>query len=157
MKLTKQTDYAFRILMFCAAGGSNLSRVADISRVYGASEPFLFKILNPLVEAGIVETVRGRNGGIRLGRPANKITLGDVVRVTEDNFLMAECFEPDETDCPLVAHCRLTSALREALAAFMVVLDRYTIDDLSRPSAAVINLLSMIGAGPPGATAASRN
>ena len=149
MKLTKQTDYAFRILMFCAAGGGNLSRVADISRVYGASEPFLFKILNPLVEAGIVETVRGRNGGIRLARPANRITLGDVVRVTEENFLMAECFEPDETDCPLVAHCRLTSALREALAAFMAVLDRYTIDDLARPSAAVINLLAMIGAGPP--------
>ncbi|MDZ7824448.1 MAG: Rrf2 family transcriptional regulator, partial [Ahrensia sp.] len=65
MKLTKQTDYAFRILMFCAAGGGRLSRITDIARVYGASEPFLFKILQSLVGAGIVETVRGRNGGIR--------------------------------------------------------------------------------------------
>ncbi len=149
MKLTKQTDYAFRILMFCAAGGDRLSRVADISRVYGASEPFLFKILHPLVEGGLVHTVRGRNGGIRLARPASEISLAEVVRLTEDNFTMAECFEPDDADCPLIETCRLTSALREALEAFLAVLDRYTVADLAKPSAAVINLLSMIEAGPP--------
>lgn len=149
MKLTKQTDYAFRILMFCATGGDRLSRVADISRAYGASEPFLFKILHPLVEGGIVQTVRGRNGGIRLARPASEITLADVVRLTEDNFAMAECFQPDDADCPLIETCRLTSALREALDAFLDVLEKYTIDDLAKPSAAVINLLSMIEAGPP--------
>lgn len=149
MKLTKQTDYAFRILMFCAASGDSLSRVADIARVYGASEPFLFKILHPLVEGGIVHTVRGRNGGIRLARPAHEITLADVVKLTEDNFTMAECFDLDDADCPLIENCRLTSALREALDAFLGVLDKYTIDDLSKPSAAVINLLAMIEAGPP--------
>lgn len=149
MKLTKQTDYAFRILMFCAAGGDRLSRVADISRVYGASEPFLFKILHPLVEGGVVQTVRGRNGGIRLARPASEITLAEVVRLTEDNFTMAECFDLDDADCPLIENCRLTAALREALDAFLAVLEKYTVDDLARPSAAVINLLSMIEAGPP--------
>ena len=144
MKLTKQTDYAFRILMFCAASGSRLSRISDISRVYGASEPFLFKILQPLVEAEIIETVRGRNGGIRLARQPSEITLGEVARLTEDNFTMAECFERDESNCPLLDNCRLTTALREALEAFMEVLDKYTVDDLAKPSAAVITLLAMV-------------
>lgn len=144
MKLTKQTDYAFRILMFCAASGTRLSRISDISRVYGASEAFLFKILQPLVEAKIIETVRGRNGGIRLARPAAEISLGEVARLTEDNFTIAECFDHSSSDCPLLDNCRLTSALREALDAFMSVLDRYSVDDLSKPSAAVITLLAMV-------------
>lgn len=153
MKLTKQTDYAFRILMFCAASGTRLSRISDISRVYGASEPFLFKILQPLVEAKIIETVRGRNGGIRLARLPSKISLGEVARLTEDNFLLAECFEQDASNCPLLDNCKLTSALREALEAFMTVLDRYSVDDLAKPSAAVITLLAMVdsaGASPKG-------
>lgn len=149
MKLTKQTDYAFRILMFCAAGGSRLSRISDISRVYGASEPFLFKILQPLVEANIVETVRGRNGGIRLARAPSEISLGEVARLTEDNFTLAECFEEDSSNCPLIDNCKLTVALREALEAFMRVLDNYSVDDLAKPSAAVITLLAMVEGSEP--------
>lgn len=148
MKLTKQTDYAFRILMFCAAGGGRLSRIADISRTYGASEPFLFKILQPLVTAGIVETVRGRNGGIRLARPASEIKLGEIARLTEDNFTIAECFQREDANCPLIDNCRLTSALREAMDAFMAVLDKYSVDDLAKPSAAVITLLAMVDEKP---------
>lgn len=148
MKLTKQTDYAFRILMFCASSGSRLSRIADISRVYGASEPFLFKILQPLVAAGVIETVRGRNGGIRLARPASEIKLGEIARLTEENFTIAECFERENTDCPLIDNCRLTSALREAMNAFMAVLDKYTMDDLAKPSAAVITLMAMMDEKP---------
>ncbi|MEO1746148.1 MAG: iron-responsive transcriptional regulator RirA [Pseudomonadota bacterium] len=148
MRLTKQTDYAFRILMFCAAAGNRLCRVSDVARAYGASEPFLFKILNPLVEAGLVETVRGRNGGIRLARPAGEITLADVALVTEDTFDMAECFEAGGTDCPLIENCQLTTALRRALDAFFAVLAEVTIDDLSKPSAAVTQLLAMIDNSP---------
>ncbi|MEM0900095.1 MAG: iron-responsive transcriptional regulator RirA [Pseudomonadota bacterium] len=144
MKLTKQTDYAFRILMFCAAGGSRLSRVADIAKAYGASEAFLFKILQRLVEGGTVETVRGRSGGIRLAKPAASITLADVVRLTEDNLSVADCDDNPESDCPLLENCRLTSALIEAKRAFFAVLERYTIDDLAKPSAAVVNLLTQL-------------
>jgi len=144
MKLTKQTDYAFRILMFCATGGERLSRVADIARIYGASEPFLFKILHNLVEGGIIETVRGRSGGIRLARPARDITLADVVRLTEDGFALTECFDDHDTDCPLVNTCRLNPIMAEALEAFFAVLERYTIHDLAKPSAAVISLLGML-------------
>lgn len=131
MRVTKQTNYAVRMLMYCAADPHELSRVPEIAKAYGVSELFLFKILKPLVKAGIIETVRGRNGGIRLGRPADKITLFDVIRVTEDSFAMAECFENDAAECPLVDSCALNSAWREALNAFLGVLATYSIADLS--------------------------
>ena len=86
MRLTRQTNYAVRILMYCAANEGQLSRIPEIAKAYNVSELFLFKILQPLVEHGLVETVRGRNGGVRLARPAEQITLFDVVRVTEENF-----------------------------------------------------------------------
>jgi len=137
MRLTRQTNYAIRMLMYCAANDGKLSRVPEIARSYGVSELFLFKILQPLVEHKLVETVRGRNGGVRLGRAAKDISLFDVVRVTEENFAMAECFENDATECPLVDSCGLNSALREALNAFFGVLMKYSIDDLvkARPNA----------------------
>jgi Rrf2 family iron-responsive transcriptional regulator len=145
MRLTKQTNYAVRMLMYCAANDGHLSRVPEIAKAYGVSELFLFKILQPLTKAGLVETVRGRNGGVKLGRAADKITLFDVVRVTEDSFAMAECFEDGAVECPLVDSCGLNSALRKALNAFFDVLADYTIDDLvkARPQ---INFLLGIDA-----------
>lgn len=136
MRLTRQTNYAFRILMYCAANDGRLSRIPEIAASYAVSELFLFKILQPLVEAGLVATVRGRNGGVKLGRAAAEISLFDVVRVTEENFAMAECFENDAAECPLVDSCGLNSALREALNAFFEVLMRHSIDDLvkARPN-----------------------
>ncbi len=131
MRVTKQTNYAIRMLMYCAANPGELSRVPDIAKAYRVSELFLFKILKPLVKAGLIHTVRGRNGGIELGRAADKITLFDVIRVTEDSFAMAECFENDDADCPLVSSCALNSAWREALDAFLSTLQKYTIADLA--------------------------
>ncbi|MEH6724793.1 MAG: iron-responsive transcriptional regulator RirA [Hyphomicrobiales bacterium] len=134
MRLTRQTNYAIRMLMYCAANDGKLSRVATIADAYRVSDLFLFKILQPLVEAGFMETVRGRNGGIRLGMPATAISLLDVVKTTEDNFAMAECFEDDGADCPLIGSCALNGALREALNAFFTVLAGYTIADLVEPN-----------------------
>ena len=72
MRLTRQTNHAIRMLMYCAVNPDKLSRVGDIAAAYSLSELFLFKILQPLVTAGMVETVRGRNGGIRLAKPADR-------------------------------------------------------------------------------------
>jgi Rrf2 family iron-responsive transcriptional regulator len=118
------------MLMYCAANEGHLSRIPEIARAYGVSELFLFKILQPLTKAGLVETVRGRNGGVRLGRAPERITLFDVIKVTEDSFAMAECFEDGAVECPLVDSCGLNAALRKALNAFFDVLAEYTIDDL---------------------------
>ncbi|MCV0397991.1 MAG: iron-responsive transcriptional regulator RirA [Rhizobiaceae bacterium] len=143
MRLTRQTNYAIRILMYCAANDGRLSRIPEIAEAYQVSELFLFKILQPLVENGLVETVRGRNGGVRLGRPASEITLFDCVRVTEDNFAMAECFENDTADCPLIDSCALNEALRKALGAFFEVLASYTIAQLASAKPDMRSLLGI--------------
>lgn len=143
MRLTRQTNYAVRIMMYCAANSDRLSRIPEIASAYGVSELFLFKILQPLVEARLVETVRGRNGGVRLARAASEITLFDVVRVTEENFAMAECFENDAAECPLIDSCSLNAALRKALGAFFDVLESYTIEDLVKERTDVRLLLGI--------------
>ncbi|MCC2688131.1 MAG: rirA [Rhizobiaceae bacterium] len=143
MRLTRQTNYALRILMYCATNSGRLSRIPEVARAYSLSELYLFKIMQPLVEAGFVETVRGRSGGVRLGRPAEDISLLDVVRVTEESFVMAECFETDATECPLIDSCALNSALREALGAFFAVLERHSIADLVKARPEMRGLLGI--------------
>ena len=131
MKLTRQSNYAIRALIYCAVNEPGLSRVTDIAKAHGISELFLFKLIKPLVENGLLKTVRGRHGGIKLGRPAEQITLLDTIRLTEESFAMAECFEGGDISCPLVDNCDVNSALREALGAFFEVLDSKTIADLA--------------------------
>ena len=132
MRLTRQSSYAIRTLVYCAVNAPSLSHIADIARAHSISELFLFKLIKPLVEGGLLETVRGRKGGVRLGRAADKITLLDIIKLTEDSFAMAECFEGgSDVNCPLVGACDLNAALREALGAFFDVLDGYTIADLA--------------------------
>lgn len=143
MRLTKQTNYAVRILMYCAANEGRLSSIPEIAETNGLSEAFLFKILKPIVDSGFVYSVRGRNGGIRLAKPADEISLLDVVRVTEDNFAMADCFDNGKTNCPLVNSCTLNTAWSEALAAFFSVLEKYTIADLVEPSTNISHLLGL--------------
>lgn len=143
MRLTKQTNYGLRILMYCATNDVGLSRIQDIAKSYGVSETFMFKILQSLVKAGFVETVRGRNGGIKLAQPAANITMLNVVKVTEDQFLMAECFDAEFADCPLIDACNVNKALREALNAFFDVLSRYTIADLVENRVSMMTLLGI--------------
>jgi len=143
MRLTKQTNYAVRILMYCAANSDALSRIPEIASAYNLSEAFLFKILKPIADNGFVESVRGRNGGIRLAKPADEIFLLEIVRLTEDNFSMADCFDNAITSCPLVDACTLNSVWSEALAAFFSVLEGYTIADLIKPSPNINVLLGI--------------
>lgn len=143
MRLTKQTNYAIRILMYCAANNGKLSQVSEIAAAYNLSEAFLFKVLKPIVKHGFIDSIRGRNGGIKLAKPAGEIKLSEIVRITEDNFAMADCFDPEGTDCPLLDHCGLNSALREALNAFFAVLDNYTIKDLTSGQSRIDELLGL--------------
>ncbi len=130
MRLTSQTNYAIRMLMYCHIK-KDTARVGEIAEFYELPERFLFKILMRLSAGGFVETTRGRGGGIRLARPADKIRLGDVVRATETDFEMAECFREEGSDCPLIATCGLNQALTRALAGFFDILNEYTIADLA--------------------------
>ncbi len=130
MRLTKQSSYAVRALIYCALNEPNLSQVSAISKAFGISEAFLFKLIKPLVKNGVLATVRGRKGGIRLARPASEITVFESVRLTEDSFALAPCFEGPAEDCPLADICMFHDALHAALQAFFKELDSYTIADL---------------------------
>ena len=128
MRLTRFTDYSLRTLIYLALHGDRLASIADIARAYRVSENHLTKVVHRLGQIGLIETVRGRQGGLRLARPAAEIGLGDVVRQTEESLAIVECFA--SATCPLTGACRLECALQEALAAFLAVLDRYTLHDL---------------------------
>ena len=142
MRHTRQSNYAIRTLVYCAVNEPGLSRVSEVARAYGISELFLFKLIKPLVNHGLLQTVRGRHGGIRLGKPADEITLLDTIRLTEENFALAECFE-DGADCPLIGECDLNGALREALGAFFEVLSSYTIADLAQKKRSIRERLGL--------------
>ena len=130
LRLNKQSNYALRIMMYCAANPEANSRIPEIAAAYGLSELFLFKILQPLVAAKLVQTTRGRAGGVSLAKPPDRISVLEVVRVSEPDFVMADCFRDDYEECPLIDHCKLTNVLREALNAFFSVLASFTIADL---------------------------
>ncbi len=130
MRLTKQSNYALRTLIYCAARESRLSTINEIAGAYKISEFFLTKIVAKLTGAGFLESVRGRAGGIRLARKTDTISLLEVVKLVENNFEMADCFRSGPSDCPLIDHCKLRRVLAEALDKFFSVLDAYTISDL---------------------------
>lgn len=143
MRLTQQTSYSIRVLLYCSANNTGISRIRDIASTYGISELHLFKIMHVLVEAGFIETIRGRNGGIRLARPASEISIGAVVRATESNFFLTDCFDTANRDCPLVDACGVNRVLAEALRAFFAVLDSYTIADVASDRSQLRGLLEL--------------
>ncbi len=131
MRLTRHTDNALRALIYIALHDEAPSRITDIARRMGMSEDHAAKVIARLAELGFVNTLRGRSGGVRLARPAPEINVGQVVRATEDNLDLVECFDPVTNRCPIAPMCALAPALDEALTAFFAVLDRYTLADLT--------------------------
>ncbi len=131
MRLNLQSDYALRLLMCLAASDGRLITIRQVAERYSISENHLMKVAHVLGREGFIETVRGRNGGLRLARKPAAIGIGDVVRRTEADLALVECFPGGAAGCFIVPACRLKGVLREALDAFMAVLDRYTIGDLT--------------------------
>jgi Rrf2 family nitric oxide-sensitive transcriptional repressor len=125
MRLKSYTDYAMRVLMHLAAKPDRLASISEMARTYRISHNHLMKVVHDLRKQGFVSAVRGRSGGIRLARPATEITVGAVVRHTEGSFDLVDC-----GSCVIAPACSLTAALHEARAAFMAVLDGYSLADL---------------------------
>lgn len=126
MRLTRYTDYAMRVLLYLASQSDDrLSSIGEIARGYGISQNHLMKVVNDLVRAGYIESVRGRFGGIRLARHADTINVGQVVRHTEDDFDLVDCDR-----CVIAPACGLTGVLHEATSAFLAVLDSYSLADV---------------------------
>jgi Rrf2 family nitric oxide-sensitive transcriptional repressor len=129
MRLTNFTDYALRVLMYAAMRGEQLITIEETAQRYGVSRAHLMKVANVLTRRGYLTAVRGRSGGLRLGRPAEEIGLGDVIRATEPDLNLVECFGTGNR-CVITPSCRLRGVLGEALQAFVSTLDRYTLADL---------------------------
>ncbi|TWX64042.1 Rrf2 family transcriptional regulator [Colwellia sp. C1TZA3] len=148
MKLTSYTNYAMRCLQLAALKAPELVRVDDVVFIHGVSRPHIVKVVHELGRAGYLETLRGRNGGFRLSRPAEEIMVGDVVRLTEGRLDVVECFNPEKNTCPLIGICKLSKKIQEATQAFMDVLDNVTIADISAnriPLLKRIDLLEITG------------
>ena len=129
MRLTNFSDYALRVLLFAAARKDTLITIEETARVYGISRAHLMKVVNQLTRSGFLKAVRGRSGGVELAMRPNKIRLSDVVRATEPDFALVECFGSGNC-CVITQRCRLRGVLNEALAAFIATLERYTLEDL---------------------------
>jgi Rrf2 family nitric oxide-sensitive transcriptional repressor len=98
------------------------------------------KIVNDLSQKGYLDTVRGRNGGIRLMRDPRDINIGQMVRDTEDQLDVIGCLER-KGYCQIERVCVLRGILRDATDAFLAVLDSHTLADLIRPHKALSSLL----------------
>jgi Rrf2 family nitric oxide-sensitive transcriptional repressor len=133
MQLSAFTDYALRILVYAAARPDQRCLTADVASAYGISRHHVVKVVNGLQHLGYIETTRGRTGGFTLAKAPEQISVGEVVRRTESGLLV-ECFDRHTNTCALATACGLKGALAEALAAFLGVLDRYSIADMvARP------------------------
>ena len=132
MRLTQWTDYTLRVLMYCAACQERVQPVTitEIASAYRISRSHLTKVVFALSGQGWLSTTRGRGGGLRLARPAAEFNLEDIVRATETDFTMVECFDAKTNQCGLTAHCILKGVLREAMDSYMAVLRRHTLADL---------------------------
>jgi len=140
MQLTLFSDYSLRVLLYLAAHREALVPVAHISRAYGISQHHLVKVVQRLVEKDLVQSVRGRSGGLRLAREPAEINLGAVVRVTEPHANLVECFDRRTNTCPIDPACGLKRALLSAQQAFFTELERYTLADFTARAPALIKL-----------------
>lgn len=150
MRLTSFTDYILRVLIYLEAhrDDGRLATIRDIATAYGISENHLMKVVHHLAKQGYVITTRGKGGGMRLARAPEEINLGAVVRGSEEDLALVECFEKGNAKCPILPECALRGVLARALRAFFDVLDGKTLADLVQPREKLIRLFRGIGVPP---------
>jgi Rrf2 family nitric oxide-sensitive transcriptional repressor len=142
MRITKRTNIAIRVLMFCGANIDRLVTKSEIAARCNTSESHLAQVINRLAQLDFLHTQRGRSGGIALARPMSEIVIGDVFRQLESNVPIAECFADVDNTCPLVSACRLRLAIADAAEAFYAHLDRITLDALVCDNVALMEIFA---------------
>lgn len=130
MRLTTFSDYALRVLMYAASAGDRLITIEETAKTYDISRAHLMKVVNVLTRQGYIRGVRGRSGGFTLARKPEDIILGEVLRTTEPDFALTECFA-NGSQCVITKKCRLPVVLNAALSAFFQTLDHYTLADIA--------------------------
>ncbi len=130
MRLTSFTEYSLRVLIYLANVPEGRCTIAEIADAFAISRDHVMKVVHLLGQAGVLLNRRGRGGGVQLARSAGKINVGEIVRLTEQHALLAECFDRETNACALAGGCKLQDALARALGAFYSVLDTYSVADL---------------------------
>lgn len=141
MHLTQFSDYAMRVVLYLGCRPETLVTVEEISRAYGISRHHLVKVVQTLTELKLVESHRGRRGGMRLVKPPSEINVGWLIQQTEPHFHLVECFDPATNTCPISPACGLKKALQRAQRAFLDVLDEYTLDQFLQRKDDLVPLL----------------
>lgn len=131
MQLTLYTDYSLRVLIYLSVHSDRLVTITEIADSYGISRNHLVKVVHNLATLGFIRSTRGKGGGLRLARPAEKINLGNVIRQTEGGFELVECLNSATNTCPITRVCELKGVVKEALNAFVGVFDKYTLADVT--------------------------
>lgn len=144
MRITKRTNIAVRLLMYCAAHPDRLVTKSEIAEVCNISENHLAQVINQLSQLNYLSTQRGRNGGMSLARPADQIRIGAVFRHVEGALPIAECFADADNTCPLTDACRLRLALQDAAEVFYASLDDVTLDALVCDNDPLLKLLQPV-------------
>lgn len=144
MQLTRHTDYALRVLLHLAVVPGGRATIGEIATVYDLSRNHLMKVVHHLGLGGFIDTQRGRGGGFVLARPPEQISLGAVVRHSEPDMNLADC-----GGCALRRSCGLTPILKEALTAFLMVLDRHSLADAAKDRAGLAALIAALPNPPP--------
>lgn len=148
MRLSTFTDYSLRLLLYLASAPGRRVTIGEVAEAYAISEHHLVKVAHQLGRHGLLENTRGRNGGVCLARPAGKINIGRVVRLTEHGDGPADCLEGACRSCRIVRGCRLPRILGDAMEAFYAVLESYTLADIASQPARLANLLGRPPARP---------
>ncbi|MGH8260638.1 MAG: Rrf2 family transcriptional regulator [Steroidobacteraceae bacterium] len=149
MRLTLQTDYALRVLMYAAVKGRTLSTVPEIVEHFDMSRGHVMKVVHRLGQRGYLETLRGKGGGVRLARRPELIGVGAVVRDMEEELGLLGCLQDRPGYCRIEECCVLRGTLHAATEAFLAVLDRHTLADLIKPRRRLGLLLAIDGAARP--------
>ena len=131
LRLTQYSNFTLRTLQLVAVRAPEIVTVDDVARAHRISKAHLVKVAGELARRGYIETIRGRRGGMRLARPADQITVGEIVRWTEAPLELVECFNAETNTCSLLGICHLSRGLQRALRAFLSVLDDLTIADIA--------------------------
>lgn len=152
MRLTLFSDYSLRLLLYLAAHPGRKVALSEVTDAYGVSKNHLIKIVQMMVAEGFVESSRGRGGGLRLARRPEDINVGALVRITEPDLNLVECFERRTNTCPIEPACGLKRVLQDAQVAFLGALDAHTLADFVPRAPALIKLWQRGRAPAPGAS-----
>jgi len=140
MQLTFYSDYSLRVLIYLSQCNKEISTITEIAEFYQISKNHLVKVVHQLTKMGYLISIQGKGGGIKLAKDPANIIIGDVIRKTEPNFTLVECFDKKTNHCVITDVCKLKGLLNQGLSAFFAVLDQYTLLDCS--SSALTNKIT---------------